>query len=64
MSWERFNDQFRETFGETQDRWRDIRAKRKAAGRCWQCVKPFALCDCPNVSRADRPARPEEKAKP
>jgi hypothetical protein len=49
MSWDRFNDQFRETFDETTARWRDTKAKRKAEGRCWQCAKPFAMCTCPNV---------------
>jgi hypothetical protein len=48
--WDRFNDQFRETFGETQDRWRALKAKRKAEGKCWQCAKPIAECNChPNV---------------
>jgi hypothetical protein len=27
--WGRFNDQFRETFDETEERWRAARAKRK-----------------------------------
>ncbi len=47
--WDRFNDQFRETFGETQDRWRATRAKRTAEGKCWQCAKLIAVCACPNV---------------
>lgn len=48
--WERFNDQFRETFCERQDRWLAIRAKRKAEGKCWQCAKLIAACTCPNVN--------------
>lgn len=52
MSWDRFNNQFRETFGETQDRWAAIRAKRKAEGKCWQCAKPIAECDYPNITHA------------
>lgn len=48
-SWERFNDQFRETFDETQARWRKIKADRKAVGKCWQCAKLVAECKCPNV---------------
>jgi len=47
--WERFNDQFRETPEETQDRWRVIKAKRRAEGKCWQCAKPILICVCPNV---------------
>jgi hypothetical protein len=64
MSWDRFNDQFRETFGETQDRWAAIKAKRKVEGKCWQCAKLIAECECPNVSHADRPERHEEEVKP
>jgi hypothetical protein len=52
MSWDRFNDQFRETFGETQDRWRATKAKRKAEGKCWQCAKLTTVCTCPNVKHA------------
>ena len=47
--WDRFNDQFRETFDEKQDRWQATRAKRKAEGKCWQCAKLIAECDCPNI---------------
>lgn len=47
--WDRFNDQFRETFDETTDRWRATRAKRKAEGKCWQCAQLIAACTCPNV---------------
>lgn len=49
-SWDRLNDQFRETEGETADRWKQIRAKRKAEGKCWQCAKLIAECSCPNVN--------------
>jgi hypothetical protein len=52
MSWERFNDQFRETDGERQERWKAIRAKRKSEGKCWQCAKLIAECSCPNVKHA------------
>jgi hypothetical protein len=44
-----FNDQFRETDWERQERWRATRAKRKAEGKCWQCAKLIADCRCPNV---------------
>lgn len=46
--WERFNDQFRETEWERQERWRATRAKRIAEGKCWQCAKLVADCACPN----------------
>lgn len=46
------DDQFRETFGETQDRWRAIKMKRRAEGRCWQCAKLIPECTCPNVNHA------------
>lgn len=49
--WDRINDQFRETFDETRDRWRTIKAKRKADGKCWQCAKFIAECTCPNIKR-------------
>jgi hypothetical protein len=49
MDWERFNDQFRETESERADRWRATKAKRKAEGKCWQCAKLVAQCECPNV---------------
>jgi hypothetical protein len=49
MNWERFNDQFRETSWERESRWRSIKAKRKAEGKCWQCAKLIEICDCPNV---------------
>lgn len=50
--WSRFNDQFRETDEERQERWREKRAKRKAEGKCWQCAKLIAECRCPNVTHA------------
>ena len=52
MDWDRFNDQFRETESETRDRWRRIKAERKAADKCWQCAKLIAVCTCPNVKHA------------
>lgn len=50
MDYGRFNDQFRETDGETQSRWRKIKADRKAAGKCWQCAKLIVECKCSNVT--------------
>jgi len=55
--WDRFNDQFRETFDEIQDRWRAARAKRVAEGKCWQCAKLIAACTCPNISHPSGLAR-------
>jgi hypothetical protein len=52
MSWGRFNDQFRETDWERQQRWKATRAKRIAEGKCWQCAKLVAECSCPNVKHA------------
>lgn len=53
MSWQRFNDQFRETDWERQQRWKQTRERRRAAGQCWQCAKPVADCQCPNVKREE-----------
>ena len=50
--WQRFDDQFRETYDERKDRWRATIAKRKAAGQCWQCAKLIADCNCPNVKHS------------
>lgn len=48
--WDRFNDQFRETYDETRERWRETKARRKREGKCWQCAKPLpqdgSPCDC------------------
>jgi hypothetical protein len=52
MYWDRFNDQFSETFDERDARWREIKAKRKAEGKFWQCAKPIMECNCPNVKHA------------
>ena len=41
--------QFAETSDERAERWRQIKAKRKAEGKCWQCAKLVAECTCPNV---------------
>lgn len=49
MDWDRFNDQFRETDEERAERWRAIKAKRRAEGKCWQCAKLVAECACANV---------------
>jgi len=59
MDWDRFNDQFRETFDERQDRWRAARAKRKAEGKCWQCAKLIAMCTCPNIQHFATPQESE-----
>lgn len=49
------DSQFRETTDERAERWREIKAKRKAEGKCWQCAKLVAECTCPNVQHdADR----------
>ena len=49
MDWNRFDGQFVETAEERFERWRKIKAKRKAEGKCWQCAKPIADCRCSNV---------------
>lgn len=48
--WGRFNDQFRETEYERQERWRVTRQQRRERGECWQCGKKISACTCPNVS--------------
>ena len=47
-----WDDQFRESHGERQQRWRETRARRTAEGKCWQCAKPIKVCDCPNVKHS------------
>ena len=49
----KWDDQFRETEGETRERWRKIKAKRKAEGKCWQCAELIADCKCPNVKHGN-----------
>lgn len=49
-----WDDQFRETAWEQQERWRTARARRKAEGKCWQCAKLIADCTCPNVEHTAR----------
>lgn len=49
--WDR---QFAETEDERAERWRSIKAVRKAAGKCWQCAKPIAICICPNIKHPAR----------
>jgi hypothetical protein len=58
MSFYRFDSQFRETEYERQQRWKETKRKRIAEGKCWQCAKPIAECDCPNVdhSKAHAPS--------
>ncbi len=52
--WDR---QFRETDYEVQERWRATRRKRIAEGKCWQCAKLIAECNCPNVKHTPRSPR-------
>lgn len=52
MDWNRFDGQFREDADERAERWRATKAKRKAEGKCWQCAKMVADCQCPNVKHA------------
>lgn len=47
-----WDDQFRETSEEIAARWRRIKAKRKAEGKCWQCAFPIPLCACTNITHA------------
>lgn len=47
--------QFAEDGHERRERWRAIKAKRKAEGKCWQCAKPIAEC----VSRNLRSIHPQ-----
>jgi hypothetical protein len=47
-----WDGQFAETPDETRERWQRITAKRKAEGKCWQCAKLIADCNCPNVNHA------------
>lgn len=44
-------------------RFRERKAKRIAEGKCWQCAKPIADCDCPNLAGRDgrKPAAPAAK---
>ena len=53
-----WDEQFAETREEREDRWRAIRARRRAEGKCWQCAKPVAECSCPNVKHPTPPAAP------
>lgn len=52
-----FLSQFREDEDERAERWRRIKTKRKAEGKCWQCAKLIAVCNCPNVSHAAPPSK-------
>ncbi len=44
-----WDDQFAEDAAERAERWRAIKAKRRADGKCWQCAKLIGECKCPNV---------------
>ena len=55
-----WDDQFRETGWERQQRWRATRAQRKAEGKCWQCAKLVADCACPNGDHQPRPSEERE----
>ena len=41
-----WDNQFEETSWETGERWRKIKAKRRAEGKCWQCARLVAECRC------------------
>jgi hypothetical protein len=41
-----WDDQFAEDEDKRRERWRQTKAKRIAAGKCWQCALPFAECRC------------------
>ena len=43
MDWD---NQFAETEDERRERWRKIKAQRRANGQCWQCAKPVEECSC------------------
>lgn len=47
-----WDNQFRETEWERQVRWRRIKAKRIAAGRCPICAKVRAECVCAQACEA------------
>ena len=44
-----WDNQFAEDEDERRERWRRTKARRKVEGKCWQCAKPIAECNCPNV---------------
>lgn len=46
-----WDDQFKETDEEVEERWRRIKSKRIAKGKCWQCAKFKIECSCPNVRK-------------
>lgn len=48
--WSRFQSQFYETTWERQERWRNMRDKRRAEGKCWQCGALVEDCVCPNIN--------------
>lgn len=48
-----WDDQFAEDDDERRERFRKLRAKRTAEGKCWQCCRSFKYCACPNIRRAD-----------
>ena len=56
--WWRFDGQFREDPDESAARWRRTRAKLIAEGKCWQCAKLVAECQCPNIARKVQGAQP------
>lgn len=47
----KWDDQFRETEWERNQRMKEARKRRTAEGKCWQCAKLIAECKCPNVKR-------------
>lgn len=60
--WGRFNDQFRETMWETRQRQAERRRTLTAEGKCWQCAKPIAVCDCPNINHSKSPKKKRDAA--
>lgn len=53
-----WDDQFRETEWERQQRWKELRKQRRAEGKCWQCAKPIPDCTCPNVTHRPAESQP------
>lgn len=52
-----------ESMDEHMERWAEIRRRRKAEGKCWQCAKPIADCTCPNVKHQKPNAAVEARRK-
>jgi hypothetical protein len=61
MSRPSWDDQFRETYQEREERWRRQRAERRARGECPICAKPIAQCRC-EAERATARRDPRQKS--